>query len=205
MILLFTNILVNKTTLIISNYLFAHCKLFESLYRSEFYSKPLFRRCSVDDFPFFSSLFHDERLPFLDIDISWLEGKLTTSVYCKPTLTDLFTNVHSFIPLAYERSIMSCSPHRTVMKNSMLSSKLLWKCLLSMIFLFLLSVDLFFASPPESHLSFPLAFRRFVGQPDLPRVITSNNAKNSKKSPMEITKIGRPNLIEDHLVNVAVR
>ena len=52
------------------------------------------------------------KLPFLDIDVSRSNGKFTTSVYRKPTFTGLFTNFHSFIPLNYKHSLVSCLLHR---------------------------------------------------------------------------------------------
>ena len=54
----------------------------------------------------------DGKLPFLDVEIFRLSGKFSTSVYRKPTFTGLFTNFHSFIPLAYKRSLVSCLLHR---------------------------------------------------------------------------------------------
>ena len=90
--------------------------------------KPLLYRRHVDDcFLLFRSLDHvplflsylnrqhsniffsfelekDGRLPFLDIEITRSNGRFSTSVYRKPTFTGLFTNFHSFVPLAYKRS-----------------------------------------------------------------------------------------------------
>ena len=93
--------------------------------------KPLVYRRYVDDcfllfrflghvplFPniFFSSkLEKDGGLPFLDIEITSSNGRFSTSVYCKPTFTDLFTNFtnfYSFVPLAYKRSLVCCLLHR---------------------------------------------------------------------------------------------
>ena len=37
---------------------------------------------------------------------------MTSSIYRKPTFTGLFTNFHSFIPLSYKRSLISCLLHR---------------------------------------------------------------------------------------------
>ncbi|XP_046851727.1 uncharacterized protein LOC124445026, partial [Xenia sp. Carnegie-2017] len=54
----------------------------------------------------------NRKLSFLDIDISRTNGKFTTSVYRKPTFTGLFTNFHSFIPLTYKFSLVSCLLHR---------------------------------------------------------------------------------------------
>ena len=61
---------------------------------------------------FTSEIEHEGKLPFLDIDVSRSNGKFTTSVYRKPTFTGLFTNFHSFIPLNYKRSLVSCLLHR---------------------------------------------------------------------------------------------
>ena len=52
------------------------------------------------------------KLPFLDVKVSRSNGKFSTSVYRKPTFTGLFNNFHSFIPLAYKRSFVSCLLHR---------------------------------------------------------------------------------------------
>ena len=60
---------------------------------------------------FTSEVERDGKLPFLDIDIFRSNGKCSTSVYRKPTFTGLFTNFHSFIPLTYKRSIISCLIH----------------------------------------------------------------------------------------------
>ena len=61
---------------------------------------------------FTSELEKDGKLPFLDIEILRSNGKFSTSVYRKPTFTGLFTSFHSFIPLAYKRSLVSCLLHR---------------------------------------------------------------------------------------------
>ena len=61
---------------------------------------------------FISELEKDGKLPFLDVEITLSNGKFFTSVYRKPTFTALFTNFHSFIPLAYERSLVSCLLYR---------------------------------------------------------------------------------------------
>ena len=94
--------------------------------------KPLLYRRYVDDFfLFFSSLDHvplflnylnrqhpnfcliselkkGGKLPFLNVEITRLNGKFSISVYHKHTFAGLFTNFHSFIPLAYKRSLVSC-------------------------------------------------------------------------------------------------
>ncbi len=61
---------------------------------------------------FTSELEKDGKLSFLDDDITRSNGNFSTSVYCKPTFTGLFTNFHSFIPLAYKRSLISCLLYR---------------------------------------------------------------------------------------------
>ena len=54
----------------------------------------------------------DGRLPFIDIEITRSNGRFSISVYRKPTITGLFTNFHSFVPLAYKRSLVFCLLHR---------------------------------------------------------------------------------------------
>ena len=61
---------------------------------------------------FTSELEKDGKLPFLDVDITRSNGKFSTSVYRKPNFTGLFTNFHSFIPLAHKRSLISCLIYR---------------------------------------------------------------------------------------------
>ena len=61
---------------------------------------------------FTSELEKNGELPFFDVEIFRSSGKFSTSVYCKPTFTGLFTNFNSFIPLAYKRSLVSCLLHR---------------------------------------------------------------------------------------------
>ena len=61
---------------------------------------------------FISELEKDGKLPFLDSDITRSNSKFSTSVYRKPTFTGLSTNFHSFIPLAYKRSLISCPLYR---------------------------------------------------------------------------------------------
>ncbi len=64
------------------------------------------------DISFTSELEKDGKLPFLDVDITRSNGKFSTSIYRKPTFTGIFTNFHSFIPLAYKRSLISCLLYR---------------------------------------------------------------------------------------------
>ena len=54
----------------------------------------------------------DGRLSFLDIEITRFNGRFSISVYRKPIFAGLFTNFHSFIPLAYKRSLVCCLLHR---------------------------------------------------------------------------------------------
>ena len=61
---------------------------------------------------FTSELEKDGMLPFLDVEITRSNGKFSTSIYYKPTFTALFANFHSFIPLAYKRSLVFCLLHR---------------------------------------------------------------------------------------------
>ncbi len=61
---------------------------------------------------FTSELEKDGKLPFLVVDITRSNGKFSTSIYRKSTFTGLFTNFHSFIPLAYKRSLVSCILYR---------------------------------------------------------------------------------------------
>ena len=61
---------------------------------------------------FTTEIERDGKLPFLDIDISRSESKFATSVYRKPTFTDLFTNFNSFIPLTYKQNLPSCLVYR---------------------------------------------------------------------------------------------
>ena len=61
---------------------------------------------------FSSELEKDGRLPFLDIEVTRSNGRFSTSVYRKPTFTGLFTNFHSFVPLAYKRSLVCCLLHQ---------------------------------------------------------------------------------------------
>ena len=98
--------------------------------------KPLLYRCYVNDcFLFFKSLdqvplflsylnclhpnifFSSEleknnKRPFLDIEITRSNGKFSTSVFGKPSLTGLFTKFHSFVPLVYKRPNVCCLLHR---------------------------------------------------------------------------------------------
>ena len=61
---------------------------------------------------FSSELEKDGKLPFLDVEITRSNGRFSTSVYRKPTFSDLFTNFHSFVPSAYKRSLACCLLHR---------------------------------------------------------------------------------------------
>ena len=63
---------------------------------------------------FTSEVDRDGKLPFLgvQIDLSRFQGKFNAPVYRKPTFIGLFTNVHTFISLTYERCLVSCLIHR---------------------------------------------------------------------------------------------
>ena len=74
----------------------------------------------------------DGKLPFLNVEIFRSSGKFSTSVYRKPTFTGLFTNFHSFIPLAYKRSLVSCLLHRifnlcSTYENFHVQLEVVWK------------------------------------------------------------------------------
>ena len=49
----------------------------------------------------------DGKLPFLDILIDRNNGKITTSVYRKPTFTGIYTHFHSFLPSLYKFGLLS--------------------------------------------------------------------------------------------------
>ena len=49
----------------------------------------------------------DGRLPFLDMVVDRNGGKVTTSVYRKPTFTGLYTHFHSFLPSMYKFGLLS--------------------------------------------------------------------------------------------------
>ena len=54
------------------------------------------------------------KLPFLDVQIEKLEnGNFQTSVYRKPTFTDLLTNFRSFVPFSYKLAFIKTLIHRT--------------------------------------------------------------------------------------------
>ena len=61
---------------------------------------------------FTSELEKDCKRPFLYIEISPSNSKFSTSVFRKSTFTGLFTQFHSFIPLAYKRPLVSGLLHR---------------------------------------------------------------------------------------------
>ena len=44
-------------------------------------------------------------LSFLDIKIVQENNKFTTSVYCKPTFSGMFTNFESFVPDLYKHPL----------------------------------------------------------------------------------------------------
>ena len=51
-------------------------------------------------------------LSFLDIKIVRENNKFTTSVYCKPTFSGVFTNFESFIPNLYQSVLIFTLLHR---------------------------------------------------------------------------------------------
>ena len=61
---------------------------------------------------FTNEIERDGKLPSFYIDTSRSESKFATSVYRKPTFTDLFTNFHSFIPNTHKQNLVSCLIHR---------------------------------------------------------------------------------------------
>ena len=60
----------------------------------------------------------DQCLPFLDVNIMFSDGILSTSVYRKPTFTDLFTNFDSFIPISFKKSLISTRLFRYFFSSS---------------------------------------------------------------------------------------
>ena len=51
-------------------------------------------------------------LPFLDVNVSRLNGHFVTSVYRKPTFSGVYTNFSSYIPMTYKLSLVSTLLHR---------------------------------------------------------------------------------------------
>ena len=54
----------------------------------------------------------DNALPFLDVNVSRLNGHFVTSVYRKPTFSGVYTNFSSYIPMTYKLSLVSTLLHR---------------------------------------------------------------------------------------------
>ena len=61
---------------------------------------------------FSSEVENDNKLPFLDIEITRTENGFQTSVYRKPTFTGLSTKFTSFIPIQYKRNLVSTLIYR---------------------------------------------------------------------------------------------
>ena len=55
---------------------------------------------------------NNHKLSFLDMCISNINGKLTSTWYTKPTDTGLVMNFHSLAPKKYKRSVVSGFVHR---------------------------------------------------------------------------------------------
>ena len=55
---------------------------------------------------FTSEVETDKSLPFLDVNISRSKNSSVASVYRKPTLTGLFTNFESFLPIVYKNGLI---------------------------------------------------------------------------------------------------
>ena len=49
----------------------------------------------------------NNKLSFLDVEISRENNKFTTSVFKKPTFSGVFTNVDSFIPISYKHGLVN--------------------------------------------------------------------------------------------------
>ena len=49
----------------------------------------------------------DHCLPFVDVNIVFSGGILSTSVYRKPTFAGMFTNFDSFTPISYKKGLIS--------------------------------------------------------------------------------------------------
>ena len=48
----------------------------------------------------------ENKLSFVDNEIIWEQGKLTTAVYQKPTFSDVYSNFESFLPTVYKFGIV---------------------------------------------------------------------------------------------------
>ena len=49
---------------------------------------------------------NNNKLPFLDINISRENNSFTTSIYRKPTFSGVYTNYLSFIPTSYKHGLI---------------------------------------------------------------------------------------------------
>ena len=54
-----------------------------------------------------AELENEGKLPFLDMLVDRNDGKITTSVYRKPTFTGVYTHFHSFLPSVYKFGLLS--------------------------------------------------------------------------------------------------
>ena len=60
----------------------------------------------------------DFKLPFLDMNIERSGGKLSTSVYRKPTFTGLLSKYDSFAPILYKKNLISTLVFRSFKLSS---------------------------------------------------------------------------------------
>ena len=67
---------------------------------------------------FTSETEENDLLSFLDIKICHENNKFVTSVYCKPTLSGVFTNFQSFIPDIYKSGLIETLVHRSFRLSS---------------------------------------------------------------------------------------
>ena len=70
----------------------------------------------------FTAEYPQGSLPFLDVEVSLLEGNIQTSVYRKPTNTGVLLNFNSVAPNQWKRSLITCflSRARVVCSNNTL-------------------------------------------------------------------------------------
>ena len=57
---------------------------------------------------------YNNSLSFLHIKIVRVNNKFTTSVYCKPTFSGVFSNFESFVPNSYKYALISTLLHRAL-------------------------------------------------------------------------------------------
>ena len=60
----------------------------------------------------FTSEIEEGKQPLLDMLIDRTNGKITSSVYRKPTFTGVYTHFHSFLPSVYKFGLLSTIPFR---------------------------------------------------------------------------------------------